>query len=301
MFINGKRVRRDKMIDVVNPYSTQVIEQVAWANVDDIRLVIDNAQNATRTMRQMPAGDRAKILEIASQKIAGNEDLARIISLEVGKTIKEARAEVSRCSQTLKLSADEGRALAGETVRFDLAGRTKKVGFYQRVPVGIVLAITPFNFPLNLSAHKIGPAIAAGNALIHKPATKTPLSGIKLAEVLVESGLPVEAISVITAPGGEIGDALVKDPAIRKVSFTGSLEIGERICSLAGMKKITMELGSNSAVMVFPDAKMEKVCQKIRIGGYTLAGQVCISIQRVYVHEGILKNFCRFSMKRSRQ
>ncbi|MEO0226402.1 MAG: aldehyde dehydrogenase family protein, partial [candidate division WOR-3 bacterium] len=291
MFINGRRIKKDVMIDVVNPYNGQVIDQVARADSDDINLVIANAVKAARIMRDLPAGERAKILETAAQKISGNEDLARTIALEVGKTIREARAEVARCSLTLKLSADAARELCGQTVRFDLIAKSSKIGFYQRIPVGIVLAITPFNFPLNLSAHKIGPALAAGNAVIHKPATKTPISGIRLAEILVDAGLPVEAISVITAPGGEIGDSLVRHPSIRKISFTGSLEIGERIASIAGMKKLTMELGSNSAVMIFPDQNLEAVAKKIRVGGYTLAGQVCISIQRVYVQEDIFEKF----------
>ncbi len=301
MFINGKIIKRDKMIDVTNPYSGEVVDRVARATKEDVDQIINNALKAKKIMKDMPAGERAKILENASQKMTGNEEMARIISLEVGKTIKEARGEVARCAQTLKLSADAARDLGGETVRFDLAGKTKKVGFYQRVPVGVVLAITPFNFPLNLSAHKIGPAIAAGNTIIHKPATKTPLSGIKLAEILVAAGLPVEAISVVTAPGGEIGDILVKHPSIRKISFTGSLEIGERITNMAGLKKVTMELGSNSAVMVMPDAKLKEVIKKIRVGGYTLAGQVCISIQRVYVQEKIFENFLQILYEEIKQ
>jgi acyl-CoA reductase-like NAD-dependent aldehyde dehydrogenase len=174
-----------------------------------------------------------------------------------------------------------------------LGGPSKKVGFYTRVPLGIVAAITPFNFPLNLSCHKIAPAIAAGNSVIHKPATKTPLSGIKLAEVLIEAGLPKEGISVLVGSGSEIGMALVKSSNIRKISFTGSLEVGEIISANCGMKRVTMELGSNSAAVVFKDAPLNYVAKKVRKGGYTLAGQVCISIQRVYVEEDVAEEFLR--------
>lgn len=301
MFINGRRIERDRMIDVTCPYSGQVVGQVALANRGDLEEIMGHAEQGKRIMRQMPAGERAVILDRAAAKVAGNEELAQIISREVGKTIREARAEVARCSQTLKLSADAARWLVGETVRFDLGGKTQKKGYYERVPLGIVLAISPFNFPLNLSAHKIGPALAAGNAVIHKPATKTPLCAVMLAEILVGCGLPAEAISVVTAPGSELGDLLVGHPAIRKVSFTGSLEIGERICRLAGLKKTTMELGANSAVLVLPDAKLEAVARKVRVGGFTLAGQVCISIQRVYVHETIFDRFLQILYEEVKQ
>jgi acyl-CoA reductase-like NAD-dependent aldehyde dehydrogenase len=165
------------------------------------------------------------------------------------------------------------------------------MGFFTRVPLGIVCAITPFNFPLNLSCHKIGPAIAAGNAVIHKPATKTPVSGIMLAEALVDAGLPLEGISVLVGSGATIGMSLIKNPSVKKISFTGSLEVGETITANCGMKRVTMELGSNSAVITFNDAPLDLVAKKVRRGGYTLAGQVTISIQRVYVEEGIADRF----------
>jgi acyl-CoA reductase-like NAD-dependent aldehyde dehydrogenase len=193
----------------------------------------------------------------------------------------------------MKLSAIEAIQLTGETVRFDLGGPSRKMGFFVRVPLGIVTAITPFNFPLNLSCHKIGPALAAGNAVIHKPATKTPISGVKLAEALIEAGLPQEGISVLVGSGSEIGMSLIKSPKIKKISFTGSLEVGEIISANCGMKRVTMELGSNSAVVVFKDAPLDYVAKKVRKGGYTLAGQVCISIQRVYVEEDVADEFLR--------
>lgn len=294
MFLLGKRIAKTKTVDVINPYNNQVVEKVGLCNEKDVITAVETAQKGFRILKEMPAGKRAAILEKTAEIIKNRkEDFSKTIALEVGKTINEARTEVERTVNTIKLSALAAMKLGGETVRFDLGGSSKKIGFYTRVPLGIVLAITPFNFPLNLSCHKIGPAIAAGNAVIHKPATKTPLSGIKLAQALVEAGLPKEGISVIVGPGGTIGMQLVKSPEIRKISFTGSLEVGETIIANCGMKKVTMELGSNSAVVVFKDAPLNYVAKKIRKGGYTLAGQVCISVQRVYVEESIADEFLR--------
>lgn len=294
MFLLGERVAKSKTVEVINPYNNQVVEKVGLSDEKDITTAIKIAKKGFKILKEMPAGERAKILEKTAEIIKNKkEDFSKTIALEVGKTINEARAEVDRAVHTLKLSALAGMKLTGETVRFDLTNSSKKMGFYTRVPLGIVLAITPFNFPLNLTCHKIGPALAAGNAVIHKPATKTPLSGIKLAQVLVEAGLPKEGISVLVGAGAELGMKLVKSLEIRKLSFTGSLEVGEIIMANCGMKRITMELGSNSAVIVFKDAPLEFVAKKIRKGGYTLAGQVCISIQRVYVEEDIVDEFLR--------
>jgi len=291
MYVNGKRVTGQNSIGVASPYSGQIIGEVSSATANDIEQVVALAGRGADLMRRMTAGERAEILDRTSARLREDGEMARLISGEVGKTIREARAEVARSAQTLKLSADAARNLTGETVRFDLAGRTGKTGFYTRVPLGIVLTITPFNFPLNLACHKIGPALAGGNAVIHKPASQTPLSGIRLAEMLVACGLPPEAISVVTGPGSAVGDQLVAHAAIRKVSFTGSVETGARISAKAGIKKLTMELGSNSAVLVLADASLADAVRKIRTGGYAVAGQVCISVQRVYVHESVFGDF----------
>ena len=294
MFIRGKRAIRDKKIGVYNPYNNQLVEEIGLSTENDVIEAIQIAQEGFKILKNMPAGERAKILERTAKIISDKrEEFARTICLEVGKTINEARTEVDRAINTIKLSSIAAMNLKGETVRMDLGGQTKKIGFYLRVPLGIVLAISPFNFPLNLSCHKIGPAIAAGNGVIFKPATKTPLSGLMLAQALIEAGLPEQGISVLVGPGSTVGMALVRASEIRKVSFTGSLEVGETIMKNCGMKKVTMELGSNSAVVVFKDAPLKIVAKKIRKGGYTLAGQVCISIQRVYVEEEIADEFLR--------
>jgi len=294
MFLLGERVQKTKKLAVVNPYNNQVFESVGLSDESDISNAIGIAESGFDILKNMPAGKRAQILRhtafIMQEK---REDFAKTIALESGKTINEARAETDRAINTMNLSALAAMKLTGETVRFDLGGPSDKMGFYIRVPLGIVLAITPFNFPLNLSCHKIGPAIAAGNSIIHKPASKTPVSAILLAEALLEAGLPKEGISVLVGPGSTIGMSLVKHAAIRKISFTGSLDVGKIITENCGMKRVTMELGSNSAVVVFKDAPFNYVAKKIRKGGYTLAGQVCISIQRVYLEEDIADEFLR--------
>ncbi len=292
MFIKGKRISRDKKVEVINPFNDQVIETLGMSESADVNEAVAIAQKGFDILKKMPAGERSKILEKTAHIITSRkDDFSRSIALESGKTINEARGEVDRAANTMKLSAIAAMKLAGETVRFDLAGQSKKIGFFVRVPLGIVLAVTPFNFPLNLSCHKIGPAIAAGNSVIHKPATKTPVSGMLLAEALIEAGLPIEGISVLVGPGSTIGMMLIKNPTVKKISFTGSLEVGEIITANCGMKRVTMELGSNSAVIACEDAPLGLLAKKVRKGGYTLAGQVCISIQRVYIEERVADDF----------
>jgi len=294
MYLLGKRIAKDKTVAVINPYNNQVVEKLGMGDEKDVFTAIEVAKTGFKILKDMPAGERSAILERSANIIKDQkEDFSRTISLESGKTINEARAEVDRAINTMKLSALAAIKMTGETVRFDLGGPSKKFGFYIRVPLGVVVAITPFNFPLNLSCHKIGPAIAAGNSVIHKPATKTPITGIKLAEALIAAGLPKEGISVLVGSGSEVGMKLVKSSEIRKISFTGSLEVGQIITNNCGMKRVTMELGSNSAVVVFKDAPLNYVAKKVRKGGYTLAGQVCISIQRVYVEEAIAEQFLK--------
>jgi len=292
MYINGKRIIKNPVFVVTNPYSGSQVGEVASAGAGDIEMAMAAAEKGAKIMRGISAGERADILEKTARALLADPHLAGILSSEVGKTIREARMEVARAANTLRLSASAALSyLTGETVRFDLSGPASKTGYYIKVPVGIVLAITPFNFPLNLTCHKIGPAIAAGNAVIHKPSSLTPLVGLRLAELLIESGLPPEALSVVTGPGGVIGDMLLADNRIRKISFTGSMDVGAYITSRAGVKRVTMELGSNSAALVFADAQLDKVAKKIKAAGYACAGQVCISVQRVYVEDKAYDSF----------
>lgn len=293
MYIGGEWVDRGQTVSVTNPFDGTTIDTVPQAGVEDIALAVKSAERGFQAMKAISAFDRYTIL----MKTVGliqerHEEFARILSAEEGKVINEARTEVDRCVQTITWSAEEAKRLRGETIPLDASpGNATKFGFTLRVPVGIVAAISPFNFPLNLVAHKVGPALAAGNSVIIKPASDTPLSALKLTEVLLEAGIPAEAIQCVTGPGAAIGDALVQHPSIRKVTFTGSQEVGEHIMRTAGLKKVTMELGSNSPLVVMPDADVEKVAAATVAGGYSNAGQVCISTQRVIVDTDIYGDY----------
>ena len=282
-FVAGAWIDKAKKIEVTNPFDNSVIGAVPKADAGDLEKALAFAERGAKVMAKLSSYERWKILRIAADMMAErNEELGQIISQEEGKIIAEGRGEAMRAVETMMGSAEEAKRLHGETVPLD-ADPTggKKLGFTLRVPCGVVAAIAPFNFPLNLVCHKVGPALAAGNTVIIKPASDTPLSAIKLTEILLEAGLPPEGIQCLTGSGGEIGDALVADRRVRKVTFTGSREIGERICRTAGIKKVTMELGSNSPVIVMPDADMEKVATVLAMTGYGNAGQTCISTQRV--------------------
>ena len=294
LFINGEWTGLSDTIEVVNPYVGSVIDTVPSASPAEITSAIDGLARGAQAMRNMPAHQRVDILrKAASLMRERQEKLGRLISTEEGKVLAEGHIEAGRAAETIDLSADEARALHGETVPLDSTpGGVGKLGFTLRVPCGIVAAITPFNFPMNLVAHKVGPAIAAGNAVLLKPASDTPLSALKLVEILLEAGLPAEAIACITGPGAALGQAICTDPRVRKISFTGSAEVGEQICRLAGLKRVTMELGSNSPVIVLDDADPEKVATALAVTGFANAGQVCISSQRVIatpsIHDDLL-------------
>lgn len=289
MLINEKWISTSETINVINPFDNQIIDTVPKADNSHISLAIESAKRGFQSMKKMPVYQRADILfktvEIIKEK---HEEFSRTIALEGSKTIREARKEVSRAMNTLQLSAEESKRIVGQTIPFNsFPGGENRVGYYSRMPIGVILAITPFNDPLNLVAHKLGPAIAAGNSLILKPATVTPLSAIKLAEALLEAGLPPECLQVITGYGSEIGPALVQSEDIRMISFTGGLEAGKEITKMAGIKKIGMELGSNSPVIIWKDADVNSAAESCVSGAFWAAGQNCIGVQRIYIHEDI--------------
>ena len=293
MYINGDWVDKSQTASVFNPFDQSVIDTVPRADAADVERAIASAVRGAKAMAAKTAYERYVILRRAADLMSErSEDLGRTITLEEGKVIAEGRAEVQRAIQTITLSSEESKRLHGETVPLDAApGNVKQFGFTIRVPVGVVVAISPFNFPLNLVCHKVGPALAAGNSVILKPAGDTPLSALKLTEILLEAGLPEEAIQCITGSGAEIGDLLTGDPRVRKITFTGSMEVGDRICRNAGIKKVTMELGSNSPLIIMPDADLEKVAAATVAGGFGNAGQVCISTQRVLADRSIYADF----------
>jgi glyceraldehyde-3-phosphate dehydrogenase (NADP+) len=293
MYIGGEWVDRGERMEVVNPYDGSVIDTVPRAGIEDVDAAIASAARGAATMAKVPAYERFLMLRRAADLLQERlEEHARTISMEEGKVIAEGRTEVGRAVQTISLSGEEAKRLYGETVPMDAApGWTGQLGFTLRVPCGVVVAISPFNFPLNLVAHKVGPALAAGNAVIIKPASDTPLSALKLTEVLLEAGVPPEAVQCITGSGSVLGDALVGDPRVRKVTFTGSRDVGEHICRMAGLKKITMELGSNSPLIIMPDADIDKVVGATIASGYANAGQVCISAQRIIASGDIYADY----------
>ncbi|HEX7377393.1 MAG TPA: aldehyde dehydrogenase family protein [Pirellulales bacterium] len=283
MFLNGQWIDKSNKIEVRNPYDGTVVDTVPGGEASDMEQAVAGAVEGAAIMRRMPGHQRFEILSRAAQLMRQRtEDLGRTISLEEGKTCAEGKGEAQRSTETMQLSAEEAKRIYGEVVPLDGApGAAGKFGFTLRVPCGVVAAITPFNFPLNLVCHKVGPALAAGNAVVVKPASDTPLSALKLVEILLEAGLPPQAIACVTGPGGTLGDALARDRRVRKISFTGSREVGEKLCQAAGVKKVTLELGSNSPLIVMPDADLDKVAELAVLTGYSNAGQVCISTQRV--------------------
>ncbi len=293
MLIAGEWLDKSKTIPVENPYDGSLIDTVPAGDKGDLDRALASAAEGKREVAALTTLQRSEILARASALLSERaEDFALTIAREVGKTIREARVEVDRAVSNFGWASEEAKRIGGEVVPFESAPNGEgKFGFYFRVPVGVVAAITPFNFPLNLAVHKVAPAIAAGNSVVLKPATVTPLSGLMLGRLMLDAGLPPKAMSVITGHGAQIGDALVSDPRVNFVTLTGSPETGERIMKTAGLKKTTMELGSNSGVIVMDDGDWELAARKTASAGYALAGQVCISVQRVYVHESHFDGF----------
>ena len=293
MYLAGQWIDKAQTIEVRNSYDATVIDTVPRADRADVERALQSAERGARAMAKLTSYERWKILHRAADLLAARaEELGTLISKEEGKIIAEGRAEALRAVDTIMESAEEAKRVHGETVALDAASHGKgKFGVTIRVPCGVVVAISPFNFPLNLVCHKVGPAIAGGNAVIVKPATDTPLSALRLTEILLEAGLPPEGINTLTGSGGEVGDLLVADRRVRKITFTGSRDVGEHICRTAGIKRVTMELGSNAPVIVMPDANLDKVAAVVASTGYANAGQVCISTQRVLAASGVYKNF----------
>lgn len=293
MFHSGKWLAGREAQPVTNPFDGTVIDTVPRGTGDDIHAAVSGLVGGAVAMRQVNSADRFKILRRAAELLRErSDDFARTISQEEGKILAESRLEVSRAAETLDVSAEEAKRITGEMIPLDAApGGAGKLGFTLRIPCGVIAAITPFNFPLNLVCHKVGPALAAGNAVLVKPASNTPLTALKLVEVLLASGLPESAIACLTGPGGELGAAICRDDRIRKISFTGSAEVGKTICDTAGLKRVTMELGSNSPVIIMDDADLELAAQAVASGGYANAGQVCISTQRILAMDKIGGDF----------
>jgi acyl-CoA reductase-like NAD-dependent aldehyde dehydrogenase len=281
------------VITVVNPDDGKWVGEVASATSSDVLAVLETASEASAIARRTSVYSRMAVLNrVADLVLEQEEDFAQLIATEGIKTIREARKEVSRCIETLRLSAEEARRLNGETIAFDQApGSQNRFGYYRRIPLGVVVAITPFNDPLNLVAHKIGPALAAGNAVILKPHSETPLVAKRLIGLFEQTSLPAGILQLITGKGAQIGDLLVSDPRVRMVSFTGGREVGEKILQQCGLKKVAMELGSNCPNIVMADANMDLALNATVSGAFWAAGQNCLHVQRIFIQGSAFEEF----------
>jgi acyl-CoA reductase-like NAD-dependent aldehyde dehydrogenase len=291
-FIAGRWERSDKPLNVVNPFDNSIVGRTWLAGDEAFEAATEAAVEAAAVMRRLPAYERSAILRGAFERIkARREEIGRTIAGEAGKALKDALTEADRGASTFEAAADEARRIEGVVIPMDLAPHGKgRIAFTRRFPIGPVAAISPFNFPFNLSAHKLAPAIAAGNPIVLKPATKTPLSALLLAEVLDEAGLPKGALSVLPM-SRQTGDRLVTDDRYRLLTFTGSSAVGWAMKARAGKKKVVLELGGNAGVIVDETADIDFAVKRIAVGGFALAGQSCISVQRVYVHSKVFDAF----------
>ena len=302
MLIGGEWTGAVRTIDVRDPFDGSLVDTVPAGTAADVTRAIDCAVRGYAVSRALPVHKRIEILYgVAAIVRDRQEDLATTIAREGSKTIREARKEASRCVDTITISAEEARRIAGETIPFDSRpGSENRTGYYYRFPIGVIAAITPFNDPLNLVAHKVGPAIAAGNSVVLKPATVTPLSALKLARAFMDAGLPADVLNVVTGHGHEIGEALVSDPRVRMISFTGGVEAALEVTRKAGLKKIGMELGSNSPVIVLADCDLHAAVEASVSGAFWACGQNCIGVQRIYIERGVYEPFCRAFVARTK-
>ena len=293
LLIGGEWIQTGDWLDVRSPYSGDVVGRVPKAGAEETRSAIDAAVRAMQD--PLPAHKRAEILvRVAGALGRRHEEAARLISEEAGKPLKAARVEAARAMSTYTFAAVEARKLAGEMVPMDSAQAGEgKLAFTLRRPIGVVGAISPFNFPLNLVAHKIAPALAAGCAVVLKPASQTPMSALFLAELEDEAGLPPGWLNVLVGPASEIGDVLVEDERVKLITFTGSSGVGWKLKERAPKKRVNLELGNATPLIVAADADMSAAATKVSQNAFAFAGQSCISVQRVYVERGAYDEFVR--------
>jgi acyl-CoA reductase-like NAD-dependent aldehyde dehydrogenase len=291
LLLDGEWIETGEWHEVRSPYSGETVARVPEAGAEHARRAVDAAAKAMKN--PLPAHQRAEILDrVAILLRERQDDVAQTICAEAAKPLKAARVEAERAVSTFTMAAVEARRLAGEVVPMDASpAGVGKLAYTLRVPIGVVGAITPFNFPLNLVGHKIAPALAAGCAVVLKPAGQTPLSALLLAELETEAGLPAGWLNVLVGPSAEIGDVLVEDERVRLITFTGSAEVGWRIRERAARKKVNLELGNATPVVVEADAELEQAATKLAANAFSFAGQSCISVQRIYVHRSAYQDF----------
>ena len=294
LYINGQWKEAKEYAPLYSPFSGELLAEIAQADERDVDEAIEAAKAASKVMAKMPASQRALILEKAVAIMeARKEELAVILAQEAAKPVRTGRGEIARTIQTYKFAAEEAKRIHGETVPLDAApGGEGRLAFTVRKPIGVVGAITPFNFPFNLVAHKVGPAIAAGNTVVLKPASQTPLSSLILADIFAEAGLPAGALNILPGKGAVVGEKLVGDSRIAAITFTGSPAVGIAMKNKAGLKRVTLELGSNSAVIIDHNVEItQALIDRCVMGAFSFSGQVCISLQRVYIHQSKYEEF----------
>lgn len=291
LWIDGKWQLTEEWVDVLDKYTQDIAASTSVADKTHVDRAVAGAKDALK--QPFSPYERYEVLSKVSQLLRErSEAFAKTLAVEVGKPIREARGEVERAAQTLQISAEEAKRIHGEGVPVEAApGSENRMAFTIRVPVGVIAAITPFNVPLNLACHKVGPAIAGGNSVVLKPAEVTPITALILAELFDEAGLPKGRLQVLTGSGSRIGEWLLENRDIRMFTFTGSSGVGEQIRQQAGIRKVVLELGSNSATIVHKDANVDQAAALVSQKSFNNAGQVCISVQRVYVHEEIRNAF----------
>ena len=298
LLLDGEWIETGEWHEVRSPYSGEVVARVPQAGAAHARQAVDAAARALAS--PLPAHERAAILDrVAALLRERADEVAQTICAEAGKPMKAARVEADRAVSTFTMAAVEARRLAGDVVPMDASpAGVGKVAYTMRVPIGVVGAITPFNFPLNLVGHKVAPALAAGCPVVLKPAGQTPMSALLLAELEDEAGLPAGWLNVLVGPSAEIGDVLVEDERVRLITFTGSAEVGWKIRERAARKKVNLELGNATPVVVESDADIEQAATKLAANAFAFAGQSCISVQRIYVQRSAYDDFAsRFVSK----
>ncbi len=302
MLVNGNLIDKDEKIDVKNPATDKIVDTVPQGNREDAKNAIMAANGSKNVMHEMSARKISRILyDIYEDVSKVSDQLAELITLETGKVLRDSKNEMQRSLLTLQLASEESKRIYGETIPMDagIGGRTT-LGFTIKIPIGVVSAITPFNYPINLAMHKIAPAIAAKNTVVFKPSQKAPLAALKLAQIM-DRHLPNGAINAVTGKGSVVGDEMVTSSLVNKVSFTGSIETGISISKKAGMKKLTLELGGNDPLIVLDDADIEKAVISAVSGAYLNAGQVCMAVKRIILQNSIAEEFTDSLVEKTRK
>jgi glyceraldehyde-3-phosphate dehydrogenase (NADP+) len=301
ILVGGEWWAGTERLEVSSPSTGERIASVARAGRDEVDRALDRAAEAFRITSEIPAHERSRVLRTVSDRIAADrEEFARTLVSETGKPIRDARVETDRAIATFAIASEEARRIPTEVVNMDWSAAGEgRFAVNGRFPIGVVLGISPFNFPLNLVAHKVAPAIAAGNTIVVKPASKTPLSALRIARLVDEAGWPAGGMSVVPT-SSEVFEHFVDDPRVAKITFTGSMDVGWHLKQLAWRKKVTLELGGNAGVIVHEDADLEYALGRITTGSFGFSGQSCISVQRLFIHRPIWDQFVDGLVSRAR-